>query len=94
MGHHFDGIEGAHRRIGGCTASLFHFYDRLLFTPDSYSRPTLIHARLLFTPGFDLRLVIICGQLLVTANSYLPLASITVFNAKLGARYLPQPALF
>ena len=65
-----------------------------IYTTDSYSRPTLIHARLLFTPGFDLRLVIICGQLLVTANSYLPLASITVFNAKLGARYLPQPALF
>lgn len=60
MSHHFDGIEGAHRRIGGCTASLFHFYDRLLFT----------------------------------TGSYLPLASITVFNAKLGARYLPQPALF
>ena len=43
MSHHFDGIEGAHRRIGGCTASLFHFYDRLLFTPDSYSSPALIY---------------------------------------------------
>jgi len=70
MGHHFDGIEGAHRRIGGCTASLFHFYDRLLFTTDSNSRPTLILARLWSTTGYHLRSAPRHCQLLFAASFY------------------------